>query len=427
MKKQIIKTHYVNKTYLLPLYNYSTFWNNVKTIDNKQVFVTDKGNFDILSIEFTENNSFKIVTSELVETRKEFVTIKKDFTPKQYNNIESFINDTYKPLSIGIINKMYSGLRRKKDGSYIPHCNYGAVKDIINNHYNDNIMDDIYTICYMTLWINRDNITCENGYYNIGALTTDKEYIYYNEKTQENEVLKNCNSCYLACYKAISKWLYNQATKHEKRNIVSIEIENNDNEFVVDSMAFKQGLLNHTLSNSDDSKKVVKRVNETIKEVLEIVRYTEKYHIYQKCYDVMYLMTKGYNQKTIAEKLNMSDTSIRKYQNILCHVYHVLNDKKYSYDNNDKVIAYLQSRDNELKAYTENAKIFIDFTCVNGIIEHNNNNNVMELVNKYHHDKKQAMYNEIFHALPYDNNSMIVRNKMIETFYRKELQLDRNF
>lgn len=425
--KRVIKQQFMNKVYYLPLASYSTYWDNFT--DNATKF----NGYNIISMDITDDMNYRIVTDEIVSCGYSVEYLEKKYIPKKYDNIIDYINDTYIYLSIGIIKKMYTGMRQKKDGSYIPLVNYESVKNIIHNHFMDNLTDDIFNTCYMTLWINKDNVVCEDGYYNTGKITNDIIYKMYDNKTGKIEDIKNCNSVYLACYKSISKLLYNMQTKHDKKCIMSLYDTKNMNdekeyEYTLDSKEYKQAMLEKT------EEKVLNNVDTICNNTLEYIKAMEKPFIYEKCVMVMNELKKGALLKDIAKNLDMSKNSVTKYRNIIIDAYKTLY-KKYT-DDSMTLKEYLQS--------IKRKKVYIsfDFTDCNNTSDKNIIDlciDTLKYTSSYSHIEQQAMYNELFNAMStYELSCKIDARKIYglkwhknittyntEQMYRNELWLDR--
>lgn len=374
--QRTIKEQFMNKVYYLPLANYSVYWNDFT--DNATKF---KG-YTILSQDLTDNMTYRIEIDKKVSVGYSVEYLKKEYLEKQYESIESYINDTYKPLTIGIINSMYSGMRKKKDGSYIPLVNYESVKTIVNNHFVDNLTDDLFNTTYMTLWINKEYIQCDNNYYSIGNITNDIVYKRYDTKLNDFIDISNCNSLYLACYKAVSSLLYNQKTKHDKKCIMSLyDTDNKETEYTVDSYAFKQAIMDKT------TEKAMNNVNTICKNVMDYIKAMEKPFIYHKCYKVMVELQKGLLLKDIAKNLNYSINSVTKYRNIIVNAYKTLY-KQYVYD--------LPQRNN----LAATNKIVVDFTECNDKTPKNIIDlciDTLKYTTPYTHKELQAIYNDLFY------------------------------
>lgn len=226
---------------------------------------------------------------------------------KQYNkcsNINDFITTAYKPLSIAIIKSMYCGLRKKKDGDFIPSANYNAIHQIVENGYNDNLIDDIAQEIALVLIENKEELQKDkNGYY-----TFDNSDI----------VLK--------CYRAINKFLYSYKTRNELKH-VSICGWNDDTK---EDISLKNDSLEWRLHiiNTDYNRKTKEDVAQLVYDILDKISHNEKPFIYEKCKKVFSGMLTGLSLKEISKKYAISINSVTKYKNIILNTYFSIKDDK---------------------------------------------------------------------------------------------------
>lgn len=407
-----------NKVYYLPLNDYSTFWDNITTNDNNEMIINNNEKILFTDIvEYNHTNYFKIVTNKKVSNGYRNVIVKKVYENKSYNNYIDFINNTYVSLTIGIINKMYSGFKLKKDGSYTPSSNYDSVKQIVQKGYRDNLIDDLKQVCYMTLFYNlKDSNYDSYDFKNIMLSNKPDLYIFDNNSNDFIQDNKHEINLYIACFRAISRCLYNNKSKHDKINVMSLydNDSDSDNTYKIDSYAMKQAVMNYGYN-----KIVIDNVNTICKNVLEYIKAMEKPFIYNKCYKVMVELQKGLTQKDIAKNLGISRQSVSKYQNIICCAYNTINK---SYVDNSSYKVWLNNYHDTMIDFKDN-KIKISFENVS--FNNMYNDYIMDKSNSYYHDKKQAIYNVLFNAY----NPIKVQSRINNDIYmyRKELQIDTQF
>ena len=225
----------------------------------------------------------------------------------KYNDLDGFISYVFKPLSIAIIKSMYKGMRRKKDGDYIPSANYNAIHQIVENGYNDNLTDDIAQEIALVLVENKEDIQ------------KDKDGFY----TFDN------SDIVLKCYRAINKFLYSYKTRNELKH-VSICGWNEDTDTDITlrngSIEWKMYIL-----HADYNRKTKEDIIQITKDVLAEISHNEKPFIYEKCKIVMYGMLNGLLLKDISKKYDISIHSVTKYKNIILNAYNTL-FKEYRYN-----------------------------------------------------------------------------------------------
>ena len=414
--KTIIKENKRNMRYYINISNNENF---------QQCFIRLNISADnIISCDINEKSQLVIVSDKLVNSGY----TKIEYIPT-YDNIGyitpiTFADNNYKILTISIIKALYKSSK---------NTNYESCAQIINSHFTDTIIDDLYQIVLMTLYKNLqwyENTSINTLIYWDCLHEKHKNTCYvWDSKTNNFIIPKNiCDTVYLACYRGVASFLYNGKTKHDKKNVVGLyDTDNKENNYIVDSLAFKQNIINDISNNIKNSDNIVKNVNEKLQYLVDVLQATQTKKVYCKCCKVLKLMIKGNNQSTIANILEWDNKTVRKYQNIIIDTYNIINDNFYKNDSYLNVRAYLNRLDNDYNSYVNDAKIFINFKECKGTIEQQQIDNIIYKCNNYYHAKKQAMYNELFHALPYDNKSMVVRCKMVESFYRHELQIDRQF
>ena len=327
-------------------------------------------------------HNIKSNNSDTYFNKYEFKTIKNYDVNKAFITPVSFCENSYKLVTICIVKSMYTSNKT---------MNYTGVKSIVESGYNDNIIEDLQQVCFITMYENTKRLINTNTSYKITFKELFQKHIncvYWDSKT--NRFVKDlkypCDTIWLACYRAISRYLYNNVTKHDNKKIMNLyDTDNKEQDYIIDSVAFKQNIIN---SMSLD---VQENINRVCNNILEYIGATEKQHIYNKCVAVMNELKKGITQQQIAVNLGYSRQSVAKYQNIIVCAYNTLN-KKYVYD----IQGHTQSIDTD--------KIQVDVT--------------KKATNTDFYAVKDGMN---IYKPAYNDNMVKIANKL----YYKELQLDR--
>ena len=408
--KQNIKAVTTNYRYYINLTNDA---NTSRCIDNLKLNINN-----IIDCTINDKNQLVITTNQKVITGYVKKEIIKNYDNVVYSNMEQFINDYYSQITFSIVKSMYNS---KKS------LNYNAVSSIVENGYNDNLLDDLKQCVLITLWYNLKSV----NEYSFNNLRDKIEKCYYwNNKSCDFVLLEN-GSLWLACYRAIGHLLYDskisdtliQHTKtitkedgtkekikwYEPRKIAFETYDENEQSkfYTLDTWQYKEYLTNeyNTKATNND----VVNIWDIIDNVLAYIISHEKIKIYNGCKVVLYGLLNG---EKITKISGISINTKTKYYRIIQNAYYELYKKPTLYNDGDTTATT-----------TATAKISIDFSKCH--IINRNNDILMDKVNKYHHDKKQVMYNKLFYATKYNYNSMVLRNRHNEKVYCKELQLDR--
>lgn len=315
------------------------------------------------------------------------------------NTINSFVDRYYSVITIAIIKSMYNSNKS---------LNYNAVRSIVENGYNDSLIDDLKQCVYITLWENLKAVDT----YNFKQLRENVDNcVYWSNPTLSFTSFDN-GSLWLACYRSVSTYLYHTNTKdtynrHSKTIIdeagnkkrvewleprkISFEHYDTNNKdespklLTIDTYAYR-----HYLSqdyNRDATNNEVIAVWDILDRVLAYILKTEKIKIYNGCKEVLNGLMNGDKMKDISLNTGLSSTTVTKYYNILKNAYYELYKKP---------LYHTEKNNNNITSIINHSTITIDFKGLKDIIDNNSRDTVLERVNAYYHAVKQAFYNDLF-------------------------------
>lgn len=402
--------------------NYKYYINLTNDDNTSRCIENLKLNIDnIIDCLINDKNQLVITTTDTMITGYVKKEVVKSYDNIVYNDMEQFINDYYSQITFSIVKSMYNS---KKS------LNYNAVSSIVENGYNDNLLDDLKQCVLITLWHNLKSVK----EYSFNNLRDDIEKCYYWDNKSCDFVLLENGSLWLACYRSVGHLLYDskvsdtliQHTKtitkkdgtkekikwYEPRKIaLETYTTNNKDEqskvYTLDTWQYKEYLANEY--NTKATTKDVVKIWDIIDNVLKYIISHEKVKVYNGCKTILYGLLNG---EKLTKINGISINTKTKYYKIIQNAYYELYKKPIPYNGSTTTATA-----------TVTAKISIDFSGCH--IINRNNDILMDKVNKYYHNKKQSMYNKLFYATKYDYNSMILRNRHNDKVYCKELQLER--
>ncbi len=359
-----------------------------------------KKRFVSCKIEKRENHN---LTKEVI-AMKNAINTTHIITQKVINNIDSdtWYHDImqkdynllfagYYPTKEDFITNNYINITKGFVKALALKCNVGFCNDIINKgYYGDTFFDDLTQIVALTLLENTDRI------------------IMLDSNTWSIE-----NTLKIDCLRAINHYGYNNKTRVNKTEVAIIDYDEkngDDISIAVNTRAYKDYLFNEYDKKATENDVV--NIWDIIDNVLSYIISHEKLKVYNGCKIILNALINGQKLKNIYNNNGLSCTTTTKYYKIIKNAYYELYKKPIPYNDGDTTATT-----------TATAKISIDFSKCH--IINRNDDILMDKVNKYYHDKKQAMYNKLFYATKYDYNSMVLRNRHNEKVYCKELQLDR--
>ena len=422
-KTTMVKEVTTNKRYYINLTNKGNMDNYFK--------VLNINTNDIIDTSINDKNQLVITTNQTLVSGYEKIEIVTSYDNVTYNTPIEFCESIYSIVTISIIKSMYNSSRS---------WNYNSCASIVNSHYTDSIIDDLKQVCFITLW---ENLKDYNRILSFDVMQLNGNYKIWDSKN--NTFIINtenpCNTLYLACYRSISNYLYNQKARYESKEVAIVgydENGQNDISITVNTMAYKNYCMNQY---NNLSLKAINDFQEIMLNVKLYIHSTEKQKVANICDKMLYMLELGYKKKDIQDILSISDTTVTKYYKIIQNAFYVLYKKPTNHNMNIvKIIDYKLKHnainDMQLHRYrqliydnlfnasqTTNPKIDINFKGCK--LVNNNHDIILDRINKYYHNQKQTMYNKLFNATKYDIKSMKLRNKHNEKMYCKELQLDR--
>ena len=356
---------------------------------------------------------------EITETTNDFYheLIQKEYSflfAGYYPTKEEFITSNYETITKGFI----KALALK--------CNVGFCIEIINKgYYGDTLFDDLCQEVALCLLENKDKITLNEN--NVWCIPDDIK---------------------IACLRSINNYGYRNKTRVDKTQVAIVDYDEKTGDSVtiaINTRAYTEYCLKQYNNMSLDE---INSFYDIIDIVKLYIAFNQKNKISIVCNKIIDLLIQGYKKKDIVVILDISKPTLVKYCNIIQNAYYecykkpvIHNDKIdrniMSYINfkfNGKALNSHEIHDFKQGLYNmlfsvKNNTINIDFTgCY---IINNNNDILIDRINKYYHDKKQAFYNVLFRA--YNPNYTIIDNTThctlsnTEKLYRNELWIDRNF
>lgn len=357
MKTNLIKKE-VNKVYYIALTNNE----NAKDCLTRLKLSTD----DIINVDINMNNQLVITTTETLTSGYEKLEIMPSYENIGYITPITFCEKNYQIITINIIKSMYNSTKS---------WNYTACNSIVNSRFTDDIINDLKQVCFMTMYENLSylvNSPIDNRIYfeSIFAPTTNCKI--YDSKINDF-IIKECPNVFIACYRSISNYLYNQKSKYDTKQIAIIGYDDNNNSDI--SIAINnRAYTDYCISQGDSlSFAACNEFLEIIENVKCYITFTEKPKVSKYCNSILDLLVVGTKKKDIATKLDISSTTITKYHNIIKNAFYELYKKPQI------------KKSKKVKPDTIKKNSFINITVCK------------QAIKSYEiHDKKQALYNNLF-------------------------------
>lgn len=307
-------------------------------------------------------NGDKYALKSLDTFNRVFALLKWD-NNKEYDStdIDTFIIDNYVNMTKGIIKGMTTKVFKLKNGDYTVSPCYESAKNIVNRGYNDTIFPDLCQEVALIMLENKDNIIYDND---------TKSF--------------DCKDIALDCYKAVQTYLYRNKQRVDNKEVSIIGYDESGDECVsiaVNSIDFRRYAVKEYNEITTDYESMLTICHS----VLYDINRTQKPFIAEKCKKVLVGLMSGLTVNEIHLKYDIPLRSISNYRNILSDTFYKLYRKP---DTLHDTIS-----DNWEVSHNRFA---IDFKGLKGVIDNNSHDTVLNRVNAYYHDVKQAFYNDLF-------------------------------
>lgn len=282
---------------------------------------------------------------------------------KEYDStdIDTFIIDNYVNMTKGIVKGMTTKVFKLKNGSYTVSPCYESAKNIVNRGYNDTIFPDLCQEVALIMLENKDSIIYDND---------TKSF--------------DCKDIALDCYKAVQRYLYRNKQRVDNKEVSIIGYDESGEECVsiaVNSIDFRRYAVKEYNETTTDYESMLTICHS----VLYDINRVQKPFIAEKCKKVLVGLMSGLTVNEIHLKYDISLRSISSYRNILSDTFYKLYRKP----------ATLSDTMSDNWKVSHN-RFTIDFKGLKNVISDNSRDTVLNRVNAYYHDIKQAFYNDLF-------------------------------